>query len=62
MSSATVPIGDPNEQSSDQPDVHTTAGKLADLYRRNDEWRFRVLGQGYAKGIAAIAADYGLNL
>ncbi|HYS34799.1 MAG TPA: acyl-CoA carboxylase subunit beta [Pseudonocardiaceae bacterium] len=33
MSSATVPIGDPG----DEPDVHTTAGKLADLYRRNDE-------------------------
>jgi propionyl-CoA carboxylase beta chain len=30
MSSATAPIGD-------EPDVHTTAGKLADLYRRNDE-------------------------
>src|ERR1700742_2807268 len=31
MSSATVPIGD------EQPDIHTTEGKLADLYRRNDE-------------------------
>jgi len=30
MSSATAPTGD-------EPDVHTTAGKLADLYRRNDE-------------------------
>ncbi len=37
MSSATVPIGDPSEESPDQPDVHTTAGKLADLYRRNEE-------------------------
>ncbi|HEY4020020.1 MAG TPA: acyl-CoA carboxylase subunit beta [Pseudonocardiaceae bacterium] len=35
MSSATVPIGEPT--SGDQPDIHTTAGKLADLYRRNDE-------------------------
>jgi propionyl-CoA carboxylase beta chain len=33
MSSATVPGGD----SAPEPDVHTTAGKLADLYRRNDE-------------------------
>jgi propionyl-CoA/long-chain acyl-CoA carboxylase carboxyl transferase subunit len=33
MSSATVPDGD----SAPEPDVHTTAGKLADLYRRNDE-------------------------
>ena len=35
MSSATVPVGDPNDESA--PDLHTTAGKLADLYRRNDE-------------------------
>ncbi|MQA14006.1 MAG: methylmalonyl-CoA carboxyltransferase [Pseudonocardiaceae bacterium] len=34
MSSATEPIGIPPE---DEPDIHTTAGKLADLYRRNDE-------------------------
>jgi propionyl-CoA carboxylase beta chain len=35
MSSATVPIGEPT--SGEQPDIHTTAGKLADLYARNDE-------------------------
>ncbi|MFB9904722.1 acyl-CoA carboxylase subunit beta [Allokutzneria oryzae] len=34
MSSATEPIG---EAPSTEPDTHTTAGKLADLYRRNDE-------------------------
>jgi propionyl-CoA/long-chain acyl-CoA carboxylase carboxyl transferase subunit len=37
MSSATVPIGGPSDRPADQPDVHTTAGKLADLYQRNDE-------------------------
>ncbi|HEY1571424.1 MAG TPA: acyl-CoA carboxylase subunit beta [Pseudonocardiaceae bacterium] len=37
MSSATVPIGGPSDEPADQPDVHTTAGKLADLYQRNDE-------------------------
>src|SRR5882757_4456170 len=37
MSSATVPIGDPGDETAPQPDVHTTAGKLADLYRRNEE-------------------------
>ncbi|HEX4723480.1 MAG TPA: acyl-CoA carboxylase subunit beta [Pseudonocardiaceae bacterium] len=36
MSSATVPIGD-QDAAAAEPDVHTTAGKLADLYRRNDE-------------------------
>ncbi len=34
MSSATEPIGEP---PAGEPDIHTTAGKLADLYRRNDE-------------------------
>jgi propionyl-CoA carboxylase beta chain len=34
MSSATEPI--PSGRS-DEPDIHTTAGKLADLLRRNDE-------------------------
>src|SRR6266513_543424 len=34
MSSATKPIGAAPEGD---PDIHTTAGKLADLYRRNDE-------------------------
>jgi propionyl-CoA carboxylase beta chain len=40
MSSATVPIGEPSANQTGQttePDIHTTAGKLADLYRRNDE-------------------------
>ncbi|PXY32351.1 acyl-CoA carboxylase subunit beta [Prauserella muralis] len=34
MSSATEPIGTPPE---DEPDIHTTAGKLADLYLRYSE-------------------------
>ncbi|WP_197321315.1 acyl-CoA carboxylase subunit beta [Saccharomonospora sp. NB11] len=34
MSSATEPLGTP---SAEEPDIHTTAGKLADLYRRDSE-------------------------
>ncbi|HEX2130602.1 MAG TPA: acyl-CoA carboxylase subunit beta [Actinophytocola sp.] len=34
MSSATAPLGEP---PAGEPDIHTTAGKLADLYRRSDE-------------------------
>jgi propionyl-CoA carboxylase beta chain len=37
MSSATEPIGHVPTGASGAPDVHTTAGKLVDLYRRNDE-------------------------
>ncbi|HEV7650139.1 MAG TPA: acyl-CoA carboxylase subunit beta [Actinophytocola sp.] len=34
MSSATAPLGEP---PAGDADIHTTAGKLADLYRRSDE-------------------------
>ena len=37
MTAATEPIGDASDAAADEPDVHTTAGKLADLYRRAAE-------------------------
>ncbi|SNR38502.1 propionyl-CoA carboxylase carboxyltransferase subunit [Haloechinothrix alba] len=37
MSSATEPIGPPSPEGGDKADIHTTAGKLADLYQRNHE-------------------------
>lgn len=39
-----------------------TALALGEVYRHQGEWKFKVLGQGYASGIRAIAADYGLRL
>lgn len=39
-----------------------TAIALGELYRRAGEWKFKVIGDGYVKGIAGIAADYGLTL
>jgi tellurium resistance protein TerD len=42
-----------------------TALVLGELYRDRAAaggWKFRVLGQGYAKGVAGIAADYGIPL
>jgi len=39
-----------------------TALALGEVYRHNTEWKFKVLGQGYSKGIAGIATDYGLTL
>jgi propionyl-CoA carboxylase beta chain len=33
VSAATEPLGEP---PAEEPDIHTTAGKLADLYQRND--------------------------
>jgi tellurium resistance protein TerD len=39
-----------------------TAITLGELYRNQGGWKFKVLGQGYAKGLAGIAADYGIPL
>ena len=38
-----------------------TALALGEVYRHNDEWKFKVLGQGYATGVAGVLADYGLS-
>ncbi|MEU5409291.1 VWA domain-containing protein [Nocardia asteroides] len=35
---------------------------LAEVYRRNGEWKVRAIGQGYAAGLAGLAADYGVDV
>lgn len=37
-----------------------TAMIFGEMYRHNDEWKFRATGQGYASGLRGIAQDYGL--
>lgn len=39
-----------------------TAMVFGELYRREGEWKFRAVGQGYASGLAGIARDYGVNV
>ena len=39
-----------------------TALKLAELYRHNDEWKFRTLGLGYSAGLAGVAKEFGVPL
>ena len=39
-----------------------TALALGEIYRHAGGWKFKVIGQGYANGIAGIAADYGVTL
>jgi tellurium resistance protein TerD len=39
-----------------------TAMIFAELYRHNDEWKFKAIGQGYAGGLGAVARDYGVNV
>jgi tellurium resistance protein TerD len=38
-----------------------TALALGELYRHQGGWKFKVIGEGYAKGIIGVAADYGLH-
>jgi tellurium resistance protein TerD len=39
-----------------------TALVLGEMYRHDGGWKFKVIGQGYANGIAGIAADYRVSL
>jgi tellurium resistance protein TerD len=39
-----------------------TAMIFGELYRHNDEWKFRAVGQGYASGLLGIAQDFGVNV
>jgi tellurium resistance protein TerD len=39
-----------------------TALTLGELYRYQGGWKFKVLGQGYADGVAALAKDHGLSV
>ncbi|MGW2180717.1 TerD family protein [Streptomyces sp. NPDC001732] len=39
-----------------------TAMVFGELYRHGSEWKFRAVGQGYASGLAGIAADFGVHV
>lgn len=39
-----------------------TAMIFGELYRHNDEWKFRAVGQGFSGGFAALVASYGVNI
>jgi tellurium resistance protein TerD len=39
-----------------------TAMVFGELYRNNGEWKFRAVGQGYSGGLAAMCAQYGVNI
>ena len=39
-----------------------TAFVFAELYRRDLEWKFRAIGQGYESGLAGLAADFGIDV
>ncbi|MCW2904792.1 MAG: stress protein [Streptosporangiaceae bacterium] len=39
-----------------------TAFVLGELYRRNNAWKFRAVGQGYSSGLAGLATDFGISV
>ena len=39
-----------------------TAFVLGELYRRQGNWKFRAVGQGYDSGLAGLARDFGISV
>lgn len=39
-----------------------TALVFGELYRHGDDWKFKAVGAGFAGGLAALAASYGVNV
>ncbi|MGR4879300.1 TerD family protein [Streptomyces sp. LARHCF249] len=39
-----------------------TAFIFGELYRRDEEWKFRAVGQGYETGLAGLATDFGIDV
>ena len=39
-----------------------TAMVFGELYRHNNEWKFKAVGQGYMGGLKALAMQYGVNI
>jgi len=39
-----------------------TAMIFGELYRNQNEWKFRAVGQGYSTGLRGIAQDFGVNV
>ena len=39
-----------------------TAVVVGELYRHNGEWKFNAIGSGFQGGLAALCANYGINV
>ncbi|RIY33320.1 chemical-damaging agent resistance protein C [Psittacicella melopsittaci] len=39
-----------------------TAMVFGEVYRRNGEWKFRAIGQGYQNGLYALCKNYGVDV
>lgn len=38
-----------------------TAMIFGELYRHNDEWKFKAIGQGFANGLAGVCGNFGVE-
>ncbi|QKV95177.1 TerD family protein [Streptomyces sp. NA02950] len=46
-----------------QPETGREAALICgELYRREDSWKFRALGQGYDTGLVGLATEYGISV
>ena len=39
-----------------------TAAVFGELYKSGDEWKFNAIGSGYQGGLAALCANYGIDV
>jgi tellurium resistance protein TerD len=39
-----------------------TAVIFGELYRNNNEWKFKAIGQGFAGGLGPLAKNFGVNI
>lgn len=39
-----------------------TAAVFGELYKNGDEWKFNAIGSGYSGGLAALCANYGIEV
>jgi tellurium resistance protein TerD len=39
-----------------------TAMVFGEVYRHNEEWKFKAVGQGYAGGLGALATSHGVSV
>jgi len=39
-----------------------TAMIFGEIYRNNNEWKFRAVGQGFAGGLGPLARNFGVNV
>ncbi len=44
------------------PGMRETAAILGSVYRRNGQWKFRAVGQGFIGGLAPLARHYGVDV